>query len=107
MKLLLKDLKPLRIVLYSLVLISVIFKQSTPEAEIVYQGWGMVTTLLIPVFAPILIMLLWLDSLMATLWLSQTEGEEKVRYKMILRTDLILSVIYLLIWIPYFMALSK
>lgn len=107
MKSLIKDLKPLRIILFSLILISIIFKSATPDAGIVYEGWGLFTTLLIPVFAPIFIMLLWLDCLMATLWLSQTEGREKTRYKMILGTDLTLSVIYLLVWVPYFMALSN
>jgi hypothetical protein len=107
MKSLIKDLRPLRIILFSLVLISIIFKQATPDAGIIYEGWGLFSTLLIPVFAPIFVMLLWLDSLMATLWLSQAEGKERSRYKMILRTDLILSVIFVLVWVPYFMALSK
>lgn len=63
--------------------------------------------LLLPVFSPILLMLLWLDSLIAKLWSTQTDGEEQKRYKMIFRINLSLSLIFILVWFPYFKALSE
>ncbi len=105
MKSFLHDLRPMRILLLIAVLISMIFKPA-PGTELVYEGWGVFSTLLLPVFSPILLMLLWLDSLIAKLWSTQTEGEEQKRYKMILRINLSLSIIFILVWYSYFQALA-
>lgn len=105
MKSFLQDLRPMRIILLFVVLISIIFKP-IPGTEIIYEGWPVFSTLLLPVFSPILLMLLWLDSLIAKLWSTQTEGKEQKRYKMILRIDLSLSIIFMIVWFPYFKALS-
>ena len=102
----LRDLRPMRVLLLLTVLLSILFKPA-PGTELIYEGWEVFTTLLIPVFAPILLMLLWLDSLIAKLWSTQTEGQEQKRYKMILRINLISSFIYILVWYPYFIALSE
>lgn len=106
MKSVLHDLRPMRVVLICLVLISMIFKPA-PGTELIYEGWDVFTTLLLPVFSPILLMLLWLDSLIAKLWSTQTEGAEQKRYKMILRINLSLSVIFILVWLSYFQALAN
>lgn len=105
MKSFLLDLRPMRIFLLSVVLISMIFKPA-PGTELVYEGWAVFTTLLLPVFSPILLMLLWLDSLIAKLWSTQTEGNEQKRYKMILRINLSMSIIFILVWLSYFQALA-
>ena len=106
MKSVLLDLRPMRIVLLSMVLISIIFRPA-PEAEIIYEGWPVFSTLLLPVLSPILLMLLWLDSLIAKLWSTQTEGKEQKRYKMILWVNLISSLIFIFVWYPYFKALGN
>lgn len=102
----LQDLRPMRVILILSVLISIIFKP-LPGAEIVYEGWPVFSTLLLPVLSPILLMLLWLDSLIAKLWSTQTEGKEQKRYKMILWINLSLSIIFILVWWPYFRALTE
>ena len=106
MKAILHDLRPMRVLLILMVLISIIFKPA-PGTELVYEGWDVFITLLLPVFSPILLMLLWLDSLIAKLWSTQTEGKEQKRYKMILRINLSLSLIFILVWYPYFKALAE
>lgn len=106
MKSVLYDLRPMRVALLLMVLVSIIFKPA-PGTEIVYEGWEVFSTLLLPVFSPILLMLLWLDSLIAKLWSTQTEGEEQKRYKMILRINLISSLIFIIVWFPYFQALTE
>ena len=106
MKTVLYDLRPMRVALLLMVLVSIIFKPA-PGTEIVYEGWEVFSTLLLPVFSPILLMLLWLDSLIAKLWSTQTEGEEQKRYKMILRINLISSLIFIIVWFPYFQALTE
>jgi len=105
MKSFLYDLRPMRILLITAVLISMIFKPE-PGTELVYEGWAVFSTLLLPVLSPIFLMLLWLDSLIAKLWSTQTEGEEQKRYKMILRINLSLSIIFILVWLSYFQALA-
>lgn len=105
MKSFLMDLRPMRIFLLSVVLISMIFKPA-PGTELVYEGWAVFSTLLLPVFSPILLMLLWLDSLIAKLWSTQTEGKEQKRYKMILRINLSMSIIFIFVWLSYFQALA-
>lgn len=105
MKSFLLDLRPMRIFLLSAVVISMIFKPA-PGTELVYEGWDVFTTLLLPVFSPILLMLLWLDSLIAKLWSTQTEGKEQKRYKMILRINLSMSILFILVWLSYFQALA-
>ena len=106
MKSVLHDLRPMRVLLICAVLISMIFKPAL-GTEIVYEGWAIFSTLLLPVLSPIFLMLLWLDSLIAKLWSTQTEGEEQKRYKMILRINLSLSLIFILVWLPYFKALAE
>ena len=106
MKSVLYDLRPMRVALLLMVLVSIIFKPA-PGTEIVYEGWEVFSTLLLPVFSPILLMLLWLDSLIAKLWSTQTKGEEQKRYKMILRINLISSLIFIIVWFPYFQALTE
>ena len=105
MKSVLLDLRPMRVLLLLAVVISIIFKPA-PNTELVYEGWEIFSTLLLPVFSPIFLMLLFLDSLIAKLWSTQTEGAEQKRYKMILRIDLGLSLIFILVWYPYFRALA-
>lgn len=106
MKSILLDLRPMRVILLLMVLVSIVFRPA-PGTEIVYEGWPVFSSLLLPVFSPILLMLLWLDSLIAKLWSTQTEGKEQKRYKMILRTNLTMSLVFILIWYPYFKALGE
>lgn len=106
MKSLFHDLRPMRVLLLITVLIVIIFRPE-PGTAPVYEGGEVFSTLLVPVLTPILLMLLWLDSLIAKLWSTQTEGKEQKRYKMILRINLVLSFIFILVWYPYFIALSE
>ena len=98
------QLKPLRVALILAALLTIVLQPesgTTPE----YHGWEMVSTLLVPVLAPLFFMLMILDALMASLWHSQTTGEEQLRYRRIRNTDLIVGGLLLLSWLPYFIAL--
>ncbi len=106
MKQLLIELKPLRIVLILCALLTVIL-QPEPGASPVYHGWDLVPTLLIPVLAPLLFMLLMLDSLMTTMLRSQSTGEEHARYGRVRNTVLVAGILVLLAWLPYFIALMS
>jgi len=101
----LHDLRPMRALLLMAVIISIVFKPA-PGTEPVYEGLAVFDTLLLPVFSPIFLMLLFLDSLIAKLWSTQTEGSEHKRYKMILHIDLAMSFIFIVVWFSYFQALA-
>jgi len=71
----------------------------------VLTGWPLVTTVLIPVLAPMTFMVLLLDALMARVFLTDAEGAARQRYKTILLADLLAAAVLLLRWLPYFAAL--
>ena len=66
----------------------------------------MVNTLLIPVLAPLIFMLLMLDALMSRVWMSEAAGDEKKRFQFIVRVDVIVGLLLLIYWLPFFIALS-
>ncbi|VAW92257.1 hypothetical protein MNBD_GAMMA23-290 [hydrothermal vent metagenome] len=100
----LKKIRPMRVVLISLAILSLIFKAKT-GTPVSYDGWPMIETVFIPVMAPLITMVLLLDSLIATIWLSQSTGEEKNRYRLILGCNITTIIIMLTVWIPVFVAL--
>jgi len=97
----LKKIRPMRVALVSMAILSLIFQAKT-GTEVSYEGWTMIETVFIPVMAPLIIMVLMLDTLIATIWLTQTTGEEKNRYKLILVVNLITIITMFSLWIPYF-----
>lgn len=98
----LNKLRPMRVVLISLAILTLIFKAKL-GTPISYDGWQMIETVFIPVMAPLITMVLLLDSLIASIWLTQSSGEEKNRYRLILAANLLTVIVMLSIWIPYFM----
>lgn len=104
MKQFLLDLKPLRVVLLLCAILTIILQ---PEAGTPpeYEDIGVVSTLLVPVLAPLFFMLLMLDAMMASMLGSQDTGESQQRYRRIRNTDLIVGGLVLLSWMPYFIAL--
>ena len=97
----LKKIRPMRVALVSMAILSLVF-QAKMGTEVSYEGWTMIETVFIPVMAPLIIMVLMLDTLIATIWLTQTTGEEKNRYKLILVVNLITIITMFSLWIPYF-----
>jgi len=77
----------------------------TPGAKAIYQGWGLLTSVLLPVLAPLMFMGLLLDALMSRVFSSDTEGAARSRLRVIMWTDLGIAVVLLLRWLPYYAAL--
>ena len=106
MKQLLIDLKPLRVALILCAVVTVIL-QPAQGASPVYEGWGVVPTLLMPVLAPLFFMLLMLDALMTSVLRSQASGQEQARYRRVRNTVLVAGILLLLSWLPYFISLMN
>lgn len=102
---LLQQLKPMRVLLVVCALLTIMFRPE-PGTAVVYEGAQMFTTLLVPVVAPILFMLLLLDTLMSTIWVTQTEGDEKKRYRNNIIINLTVTCLLVYFWIPYIAALG-
>ena len=94
----------MRVALLLIATLSLILKAKT-GTPVSYDGWAMIETVFIPVMAPIITMVLLLDTIIATIWLTQTSGEEKNRYKLILSINLLMVVVMLSVWIPYLISI--
>lgn len=100
----LAQLGPMRLVLACMALALIILVPA-PGTPPVYQGPGLMRTVLAPVLAPILFMVLMLEVLMASVFMIDKKGAERARYRMIQLLNLALAVALVLFWIPYFKAL--
>jgi len=65
-----------------------------------------VTTLIMPVLAPILLQVLLLDALMGRVLLSSAKGAERARYRRIMIVNLVFSAALVIWWLPYFSSCS-
>ena len=105
MKQLIMQLNPMRAVLLAAALLTLAFRPLA-EAGADYSGWQFLPNLFIPVLVPMLVMVLCLDALMATVWKSQSSGDELRRYRMIQRADLAVVVLLVAAWISFYAALG-
>ena len=103
---LLKNAGFLRIGLYLLLLANFI---ATPSNEIpdVYDWATSFTHLLMPIFAPILFMLVMLDAIVSKIYMSGLEGITRTNYRIIVWWDIFLGVSMLLYWIPFYFGIDK
>jgi len=79
----------------------------SPGAPVIYAGADLVTTLIVPVLAPILLQVLLLDALMGRVLMSSHTGAERARYRRIVTVNLVIVFLLVLRWTPYFLALGK
>jgi len=101
---LLRQMGVLRVALVSLVILDML-AAPRPGAQAVYSGWELVTTLILPVLAPILLQVLLLDALMGRILMGSAKGAERARYRRILTVNLVFSAALVLWWLPYFLML--
>lgn len=71
------------------------------DPSIRYANLGVLADVIVPVITVILVFVLLLDSLMSRVFMSQHEGAGKRRFRIIIRTNLIMVALLLLAWIPY------
>lgn len=101
-----RELGVLRIALFCFTVFFIVVKPA-PGSPAIAEGWDLLSTMIAPVFAPLLMMLLLLDALMARVFMAEKEGEPRLRFRRIVRTDLSFALLLLLFWLPYFMALGQ
>lgn len=101
---LLRQMGVLRVTLIGLVILDML-ASPPPGTLAVYSGWEVVTTLIMPVLAPILLQVLLLDALMGRVLLSSAKGAERARYRRIMIVNLVFSAALVIWWLPYFLKL--
>lgn len=101
---LLRQLGVLRVALIALVILDML-ASPRPGTAVVYGGWQLGTTLILPVLAPILLQVLLLDALMGRVLMSGAKGAERARYRRIIAVNLLFSFALVLWWLPYFLKL--
>ena len=79
----------------------------SPGTPVIYTGGEVLTTLIVPVLAPILLQVLLLDALMGRVLMSSNTGAERARYRRIVIVNLVIALALVLRWTPYFLALGK
>ena len=101
---LLRQMGVLRVVLIALAILDMLAAPH-PGTPAVYSGWEVVTTLILPVLAPILLQVLLLDALMGRVMMGSAKGAERARYRRIVTVNLVFSAALVLWWLPYFLKL--
>jgi len=83
------------------------FLSPPPGTPVTLEGFQVITSLIAPAAAPIIIMVILFDALMSKIRASDASGEESKKFKHIMRAELIVVAFMILMWIPFFMAIGK
>lgn len=103
---LIKSLGLLRLSLLLLGIINV-FLRPDPGTHAAREGIEMISTLIAPAAAPIIVMVILFDTLMSKVRASDAEGEESKKFKHIMYVELAVVAFMIIGWLPYFMAIGQ
>lgn len=103
---LLMQFGPMRVVLACTALVLIVFVP-VPGTAPVYSGWTMIPTIVVPVLAPNIFMVLMLDVMMSSIFMIDKKGAARARYRRIQLTNLTLAIGMVVFWTPYFKALIR
>lgn len=70
-------------------------------------GFAVLTSVVAPAFYVIMLFVLPLDITMSRVFMGEAEGEEKLRYRFIIRLELVLLALMLLAWLPFILKLLE
>ncbi|SEP09693.1 hypothetical protein [Aquisalimonas asiatica] len=76
------------------------------DAQTVYEGMGFVETVVMPTLAPLFLVGLLLDALMSRVWMSDNTPDEVARLRLIIRSELLVSLVLVIAYAPFFMSLA-
>ena len=97
----LRAIGPLRYALTAAAIASIILR---PElgTKLSYEGWSVVSDLIVPVLTPIFFMLLLLDAIMSMVYRSDKPVEVKARYLRLVFINLVLAIGLFIYWLPFY-----
>ena len=76
-----------------------------PGTRVMLHGPQMISTLLFPTLAPLIFLVLLLDTLMTRVWMVDSEGAETSRLRLIMWFNLLLAMLIAIRWYGFFAAL--
>ncbi|MEM8844728.1 MAG: hypothetical protein AAGB35_06750 [Pseudomonadota bacterium] len=102
-------IKSLGLLRASLLLLGIIdvFLSPEPGTRAARDGIEVISTLVAPAAAPIIMMVILFDALMSKIRASDSEGEESKKYRRIMYMELGVVAFMILGWLPYFLAIGK
>ena len=100
------QLGALRLMLAALAMTAIGFVQKAGTSP-VYTGWDLGPTVIAPVMAPLVLMLLMLDVLMSRVMMLDKKGGARRRLRHIIAVELLLALGLVMVWLPYFLALGN
>ena len=103
---LIRSLGFLRIGLIALAIINIILRPP-PGTAVAHEGIEIISTLIAPAAAPLILMVLLFDALMSKVRASDTNGEERIKFTHIMLVELATVIILIIAWFPYFIALGR
>jgi hypothetical protein len=68
------------------------------------RGWGLFVSFILPATAPLFLSGLLLDSLMSLIYMSGQGKEARARLRFIIVSNLAVSLLLLVVWIPFIVA---
>ncbi len=100
-----KQLGLLRVILLVLSTVLILFNPGKQVPDD-YFGWNAIQAIVMPACVPMVFMGLLLDALMSRVWMVDTEGPERKRFKTIMIIDLLMAGLLFVAWLPYFLAIG-
>lgn len=76
-----------------------------PGTRVILHGYQMIGTLILPTMAPLIFLVILLDTLMTRVWMVDSVGAETARLKLIMRFNLVLAILIAIRWYGFFAAL--
>lgn len=97
----------LRFMLQCLAFIFIFLSQSV-GTRMVYTGWELVPTLIVPALIPIIFFGMLLELMMSTVFmLDAEEPDKKARFRTIVKIDVVIIAGLLLFWVPTLMRMLQ
>jgi len=96
----------LRMMLYGLTVAIILFAPFS-GGEVVYSGRAMVPSLIVPALVPIVFFVLMLDLMMSAVFRADARGDARRRYGHLVATSLVLGMLLLASWLPFYLALGN
>ncbi len=105
-KQILRTLGPLRTMLVVLVLLLIaVGPFSGGEARV--EGFAVFTSVVAPAFYVIMLFVIPLDITMTRVFMGESRGAERARYRFIIRLEVVLMVLMVLAWLPFVLDLLR
>ncbi|MEX0730678.1 MAG: hypothetical protein WED00_07620 [Aquisalimonadaceae bacterium] len=77
---------------------------NAPEA---YEGFDFFRTVLLPTIAPLCLAGLTFDALMSKVVMGDADEAGRLRLRTIIRTELVVALLLLIAWVPFFMTIGE